>query len=1294
MNIRSKILFFYTLFVISFSSAVIAQGEANIWYFGNNAGLDFNTNPPTPLTNGALNTSEGCASISNKNGALVFYTDGTTVWNTNHVAMPNGTGLFGNSSATQSVIICPYPGTYNYSAKRFNKYYIITIDYNGGSKGVRYSEVDMTLNGGLGGVTAVKNVFLYGTTTTEKICVAQSANDCDYWVIGKPVGTLNYHAYAITSAGFNVTPVISAVGPTMNNHLGSLKASPDSKIVTATHGSTTVGLFVYDFNNATGVLTSKFSDVSVSGYPYSQEFSPDNKILYYSLLNNPNIYQYDLTVPDNTSFLASRQIIGTTANTIGYRMCALQVASDGKIYAALHGKTSLGVINSPNTLGTGCGYVDMQQGLAGRTSTLGLPAIVTSLIRPVNAIVLNDSCAKQVIQFGLLDTFKIVSYNWQFASATAPNVLIGTSALYNPVMQFDTAGNYIVTAINQYACYTDTIIDTVTIFPLPIISLTTANISCFGLTDGSITASASGATAPYSYVWSNAAATAAITGLPVANYLVTITDVKGCASRDSTVITSPVSAVSIDNTFINHVTCFGDTTGDATIIAIGGTPPYSYSWNTSPVQNTQQATALQQGTYTCTVTDTNLCTVTQNVTINEPAKLIADITNSLSLCKGDSGTLSSLSTGGNGSYGYIWQPGGVTTQNVIIAPDSTTNYVLTVTDQNNCVAKDSSMVIINPNPVVNFGSSPVCAGVMSLFTDSSSIAAGQITSYSWTYGVGTAGSTVQNPVYLYPGCAIYSVVLTAVSDSGCTASDTKPVTVYCQPTAAFTVNSVCISQPAAFTNVSAGAVFYAWDFEYNTGIDDTTASPIHTYSAGSYDVQLIAGTLNGCTDTVVHSIDVYPLPTADFTTANVCLNNLSSFTDLSVVPGPDNITNWQWDFDYNTGLDDSVQSPGKLYAQPGTYTVLLKVITNNGCIDTITKSVIIFPLPDAKFSAANVCDGNSVLFTDASVITAPGAIQAWSWDFGNTTQPAVNQNTSHLFSSSGAYSVGLFVVSDSGCTDSVTQVITVNPNPLVSFAALDTTGCEPLCVSFINSSSVTTGANAQWSWNAGDGSGVSNSQAFEHCYINDAVYAPGFFDVSLTVTSDSGCVSSLSKNAYITVYPAPDAAFTAQPTAATITDPVISITDLSTGTDYWSWNFGDGPDTSSAGSSSYTYADTGIYTITLIVSTLYNCKDTATETVVIEPDFLFYIPNAFTPDGDGINDSFSGKGTFISSYEMTIFDRWGNLIFFSDNINKPWDGKANRGNETALLDVYIYSFKITDFKGTKHNYKGIVTLVR
>lgn len=1273
-----------------------AQGEANIWYFGSDAGLDFNTSPPTPLTNGALSTNEGCASIADKNGALVFYTDGKWVWNKNHIVMPNGDSLTGNSSSVQSAIIVPYPGTYNYWTKRYNKYFIVTIDHVGGLKGVRYSEVDMTLNGGLGDVTATKNIHLFGTNTTEKICVAQHANGCDFWVIGKFVGNADYYVYAITSAGFNNTPVISSVGPIMHaGGIGSLKASPDSKTIAVTHTSTP-SIYVYNFDNTTGILSLKFSDSSFASYSYSQEFSPDNTRLYYSQLANANIYQYDLTATSNAAFIASKQIIGTTDNDNLHKIGTMQLAANGKIYVSLRYLDSLGVINNPNVLGTGCGYVDMQQSLGGKIAQLGLPAIVTSLIRPVNKIIVNDSCGKTALQFGLLDTTKIISYNWQFAALSDPNTLLGTSSVYNPQMQFDSTSNYIITAINTYACYTDTIIDTLSLSSPPSISFTTTNISCFGLNDGTITATASGGAGPYTYVWNTADSTSTITDLNAASYKVTITDVNGCQAEDSTVITGPSAPLSITSSNTEHVKCAGDSTGSVSVIPSGGSLPYSYSWNSIPVQNTQQATGLPQGTYTCTVTDSNMCTATEIITITAPSLLTTTVTSLLSLCGGDNGVLSSASTGGTGVYTYNWQPGGATTQTVTVTADTITLYVLTVTDSNNCTAKDSSSITVNPKPVVNFGVSAVCAGDTTFFSDSTSIASGTIATYNWTFGVGTAGSTIQNPAYLYPGCNTYTIGLTATSDSGCTSFNTHPVTVYCPPIASFTVDNICMYEQAAFINTSTGADSYTWDFDYNTGTDDTAASPAHTYSPGIYTIQLIASTAQSCSDTTTRNIEVFNQPLADFLADSVCLNSVSHFTDLSVVLSPDTIISWLWDFDTNSNTDDSTQNPTQLFALAGIHNVQLQVVSNNGCKDTITKNVVVYELPDAQFSAANVCEGNNVQFVDASVSPAGDSIQFWNWNFGDSntlmsTLPGVPGG--YLYALTGSYNVSLQVVSKNGCLDSVSKTIRINPNPVMDFTVSDTLGCEPLCTSFQSLAVIETGNIVQWIWDKGDGSPLNNTEIFEYCYSNGIDFLTGF-DIILTVVSDSGCVATLTKNNYITMYPTPSAAFTVQPQTASITDPVISITDLTQGATLWSWNFGDSESSAASTPGPHHYNDTGTYTILLISTNQYNCADTAYKTVYIEPDFLFYIPSAFTPNDDGINDTFTGKGYFINGLEMRIFDRWGSLIFFSDDINKPWNGSVSGSNNLAKGDVYVYSITVTDFKMEKHTYTGIVTLIK
>jgi gliding motility-associated-like protein len=371
--------------------------------------------------------------------------------------------------------------------------------------------------------------------------------------------------------------------------------------------------------------------------------------------------------------------------------------------------------------------------------------------------------------------------------------------------------------------------------------------------------------------------------------------------------------------------------------------------------------------------------------------------------------------------------------------------------------------------------------------------------------------------------------------------------------------------------------------------------------------------------------------------------------------------------------------------------------TQNG-----TATVTVNPLPTASISGtASVCKdatAPNITFTGAGS-TAPytftysingGTNQTISTITGNSVTSSVSTATA------GTYIYSLISIKDASATicsqiQTGSATVTVNPKPIVSFTANDTAGCEGLCINFFDLSSIATGHNALWLWNFGDGHSGSEPN---HCYTNGSVYSTHYFNVTLTVTSDSGCVNSLIKNNYITVYPKPNASFKAMPDTTTIMDPVISILNLSAGATFSFWNFGDKDTSSIYNPVSHTYADTGKYTITLVTSTQYGCKDTSKQIVIIEPDFAFFIPSAFTPNDDGINDTFTGKGVFISNYQMMIFDRWGNLIFFTNDINKPWDGKANYGTEIAQADVYVYTIKLADINRKVHNYKGIVKLLR
>lgn len=564
--------------------------------------------------------------------------------------------------------------------------------------------------------------------------------------------------------------------------------------------------------------------------------------------------------------------------------------------------------------------------------------------------------------------------------------------------------------------------------------------------------------------------------------------------------------------------------------------------------------------------------------------------------------------------------------------------------------------------------------------------------YSWSPPNGLSSSTVSNPTVSLttPDTTMYVVTTT---DQGCSSKDSVLVIIKPLPVSnAGTDISTCATNiPGTIgTGITPG---YTYSWLPNTNINSTTTSNTTVdLTVPGTTTYTVTTTLDGCVSTDSVEVVVNPMPVANFNFEDVCLTEVTNLSDNSFVAG-DSITSWSWNFGDGTPLANS-SAPSHTYDAAGTYNVTLIATTSNGCMDTIVQTVEVHPNPVAQFSSNNVCDGTAVQFTESSTIPPPDIIQSWLWNFDDGATSS-NQNIpgGHLYSSAGAYDVQLTVVSDFGCSDSINKTIVVNPNPNVNFSSADTAGCEPLCITFQNLSSIASGSNASWLLDYGDGS-TPSSNDLAHCYNNSSVFNPESYTPVLTVTSDSGCVSTLSKTNYITVFPNPIADFDVTPQTLTIIDPIVTLTNLSTGANTWDWDFGDLMASSLEHPGNHTYSDTGSFTITLITSTQYGCVDTAQKTIIVDPDFTFFIPNVFSPNGDGINETFSGTGIFIEDFELRIFDRWGDEIFYSNNINIPWDGRANYGQQAAQQDVYVYVITVRDIRGKKHDYTGIVTLVR
>lgn len=358
---------------------IMAQGEGNIWYFGQSAGLDFNSGAPVPLLNGHTYLWEGTAVISDPSGNLLFYTDGLRVWNRLHQIMPNGSGLMGGDSSTQSALIVRQPGS-------TSLYYVFTNMESGGIVGLRYSVVDMALAGGNGDVTALKNVPLIATVS-EKVTAVRHANGEDYWVLVRKYHSTLYHAFLLTNGGILPGMVTSDVGVMIHGGgcVGYMKPDPMGTRI-ASANAYSYGLEVFDFDNNTGMLSNPlfFNGFSYSGV-YGVEFSADGNVLYVSEHGGGmgKIYQYNLLAGDQAAIAASRYTVGSISSNSG----ALQIGPDGRIYHAVYMQDHLGVVNNPSQLGAACNYVANGLNLGGRLCYFGLPNILmpySSITPPID----------------------------------------------------------------------------------------------------------------------------------------------------------------------------------------------------------------------------------------------------------------------------------------------------------------------------------------------------------------------------------------------------------------------------------------------------------------------------------------------------------------------------------------------------------------------------------------------------------------------------------------------------------------------------------------------------------------------------------------------------------------------------------------------------------------------------------------------------------------------------------------------------------------------------------------------
>ena len=500
----------------------------------------------------------------------------------------------------------------------------------------------------------------------------------------------------------------------------------------------------------------------------------------------------------------------------------------------------------------------------------------------------------------------------------------------------------------------------------------------------------------------------------------------------------------------------------------------------------------------------------------------------------------------------------------------------------------------------------------------------------------------------------------------------------------------CAPLEVSFTNTTATPIAStSWDFG-DTGTA-ATQNAVHTYQTpGVYDVQLSVTSSEGCTkDTLFEDlIEVFPVPIAAFVldTTMGCPGLLVSFVNMSDFPDALSCT---WTLGDGTVLTgDEVQHT---YATPGIFDVTLTVESANGCTDdTVRVEVVeILPVPSPAFSP-DVAQGCVPLHVEFENLTPDATVLQTQWELGNGGS-ATTTDAAATYVLAGEYLVVLTMTNELGCSAAVEQLITAHPIPLPLFTVLPDSGCAPLRVSFQQGTApVSIGACA---WDMGDGTSTNVCEP-EHVFVS-----PGSYDVSLRITSPFGCVGDTTLHDAVLVLPSPIANFTMDPQPTNLYATDITFTDGSTSDVIaWDWSFAGGDPGSSTSASPLVRFPLGVvddYPVVLIVQNEIGCTDTAVATVHIDGIFSVYVPNSFTPDGDGFNDLFAPviMDADAEGYQFMIFDRWGEAVFTSTELGDGWDGRVDGADPKT--DVYAWRMVVRSGNDVRRaEYFGHVTVLR
>ncbi len=1193
---------------------VAPDTRANVWYFGQNAGIDFNPPATNALTDGAMDAMEGCTAVSDRNGQIIFYTDGDILFDQTHTQIDTGLGGTPNATggAAQSVIAIAVPGDetlfYIFTTQNTNP---TSPDYN-----FSYSLFDLKENGGLGAVIE-KNITLFEKSTER---IAATAN----WVIMHEYGNNNFRAYPISATGVG-NAVVSSTGEdysiiSAENGKGYMKLNGTNlglAVVEDNGSGPTNFLDVYDFDGVSGEVSNlrraDLSAAGANGLAYGIEFSGGK--IFVSINNGANSQIMEYWLDFNDSLNLSAPII-----TTGVEVGAIQTGPDGQVYVAQNGTASLGTISVNGDTLQASSYTANTMDLAGRNSQLGLPNFIqqtgTAGAGPgISAS--SPACIGQPIFLSANLTSSIDEVEWQITDPLGAIVFTSTNLL--DTVTLNSSGDHIAALLIKNRCL-DPIgnySQIITISPPPQNSdLPIATFLCGPDVTLPVYLVNPPNIADLDFAWSTGETTSSITVSAEGNYDVIITDrTSGCSTTAATFVGPPLLIdVGPDQTICENDPLNLDSQVNA--------DTYVWSINGAPQPGTRffdfGALALPGGTYTVQVDATidlggsiGPCTVTDQVIISiNPAPVFTAIEAAQADCGLPNGSIDVTLTS-NGSYTY--DVAGIT-------------GIITDTDA---------------MPVTIAG---VSAGVQALTLTNNVTGCTQV-----------ANVAVTNPT-------TFSFTAATPNDETCATGDGSIDYTIVGAVAAFTARAIDTTDPTqVFTANESGIGSYT----------------IPNIPAGIYTLELLE-TATGCIEIWIDFPETAPpvaqtltIGTPNDTDLTIGANPIltcGTSVDLSPIIAsitPTAVVEWSED-DFATS--NPIATP---FTTLGSTTVSFRASATAGPPETCevieTAEVVLTPTPSVTITKdeSDICNGNVTLTANGDG-NYPTANLGYRWSTGQTSQSIIISGAG-----TSTFTVTAFHTINQSCLATANEPVTINPPFTVALSS--TLACDDgqpfTLTATVNGQSGNQSLVQTWFLNGED----LGRSGFSIIVLDEGEYVVEVEDTG------SGCISTdtLVMNR-IPLTPT-------NLSSAPVFCPADSVLTLDAGPDFISYLWSDG-----STNQTLEVAVGGLYQVAATNS--FGCV-TNDQSEAIE-DCIPKVsgPNAFRPGG--VNSTYSLFTEYIDTFEIFIYNRWGELVYNSADAAFAWDGNLPSG-EIAPAGQYTWVARYTSSfrdRGTIEAYGGVVLL--